>query len=108
LPVPAAGRIHGGEDERAAIRRELVEEIGLDVDPGTVVWTREHVLLLTRRIVRQHESFFLVRVQSHEVAPTIDVAAEDIHGHRWWTLAELDSTEERIAPPNLAELVRSL
>ena len=106
--ITPGGRIHDGEDERAAIRRELVEEIGLDVDPGTVVWTREHVLLLTRRIVRQHESFFLVRVQSHEVAPTIDVAAEDLHGHRWWTLAELDSSEERIAPPDLAELVRSL
>ena len=106
--ITPGGRIHDGEDERAAIRRELVEEIGLDVDPGTVVWTREHVLLFTRRIVRQHESFFLVRVHRHEVAPMIDVEAEDLHGHRWWTLAELDSTEERIAPPNLADLVRSL
>ena len=106
--ITPGGRIHEGEDERAAIRRELVEEIGLDVDPGTVVWTREHVLLFTRRIVRQHESFFLVRVHRHEVAPMIDVEAEDLHGHRWWALAELDSTEERIAPPNLADLVRSL
>ena len=78
------------------------------VTPARAAITAGAYLLLTRRIVRQHESFFLVRVQSHEVAPTIDVAAEDLHGHRWWTLAELDSTEERIAPPNLADLVRSL
>jgi hypothetical protein len=47
-------------------------------------------------------------VDGHEVSPTIDVLAEDIHGHRWWTPAELDSTSERIAPPQLAEFVRSL
>jgi TDG/mug DNA glycosylase family protein len=106
--ITPGGRIDEGEDASAAIRRELVEEIGLDVDPGPVVWSREHVLLLSGRIVRQYESFFLVRVDGHEVSPTIDVLAEDIHGHRWWTPAELDSTAERIAPPQLAELVRSL
>jgi 8-oxo-dGTP pyrophosphatase MutT (NUDIX family) len=106
--ITPGGRIDEGEDALAAIRRELVEEIGLDVDLGPVVWTREHVLLLSRRIVRQYETFFLVRVDSHEVSPTIDVVSEDIHGHRWWTLAELESTSERIAPPQLAELVRSL
>src|SRR5439155_22796175 len=50
--ITPGGRIDDGEDAAAAIRRELVEEIGLDVDPGPVVWTREHVLLLTRRFAR--------------------------------------------------------
>jgi hypothetical protein len=27
--------------------------------------------------------------------------------HRWWTLEELEATDERVAPPGLAALVRS-
>jgi double-stranded uracil-DNA glycosylase len=106
--ITPGGRLDAGEDAAAAIRRELVEEIGLDVDPGPVVWTREHVLFLARRFACQHESFFLVRVQSHEVSPTIDVTQEDLHGYRWWTRDELTATDEQFAPPNLAELLASL
>ena len=54
--ITPGGRIDEGENAPAAIRRELVEEIGLDVDPGRVVWTREHVLLLTGRIVQHGDT----------------------------------------------------
>jgi hypothetical protein len=35
-------------------------------------------------------------------------ASDGIVTHRWWTLAELDATDEDIYPPGLAELVRRL
>jgi hypothetical protein len=33
--------------------------------------------------------------------------ADGIAGWRWWTLAELDATDEAVWPPHLADLVRS-
>jgi hypothetical protein len=34
-------------------------------------------------------------------------AADGIAAWRWWTLAELDATDEAVWPSHLAELVRS-
>ena len=98
-----------GEDEETALRRELVEELGLvDFELGRFVLERTHSLPWSGRILRQHERYYLVRVEAFAVVPMIDLAPEHVTGHRWWTLDELESTGERIAPPRLAELVRSL
>jgi TDG/mug DNA glycosylase family protein len=106
--TPGGGRLEG-ESEEENLRRELVEELGLrEFELGPVVWERTHVLPWNRRLLRQHERFYLVKLDSHEVAPTVDLAAENVQEHRWWTLAELESTHERIAPSSLAALVRSL
>jgi hypothetical protein len=66
------------------------------------------VLPWGERLLRQHERYYLVRVASLVVEPTIDLAPENVTGHRWWTPDELDATDDRIAPPQLAGLVRSL
>ena len=62
----------------------------------------------TADIIDQRERFYLVRVDRHDAVPTIDVAAEGVTEVRWWTLDELDATDERIVPSELAALVRSL
>jgi len=103
------GGIEPGEDDEVALRRELLEECGLELaDPGPVVWTREHVFPWQGELLRQAERFHLLRVESHELAPTIDLAAEHVYGHRWWALDELEATEERLAPRALATGVRAL
>ena len=103
------GGVEPGESEELTLRRELREECGLDlVAPGPVVWVREHVFPWEGLLLRQSERFHLVRVDRHEVAPTVDLAAEGVHGHRWWTLAELEVTGERLAPAALARGVASL
>jgi hypothetical protein len=47
-------------------------------------------------------------VERHDVAPELDLAEEGMFEHRWWTLAELESTAEELSPRRLPALVRDL
>ena len=103
------GGVEGAESDETALRRELLEEAGLrDPEIGPVVWVREHVLPWDRQLWRQRERFHLVRVGSLEATPTIDLVAEHVYGHRWWTLAELEATDQQLAPRALATHLRAL
>jgi double-stranded uracil-DNA glycosylase len=99
-----------GERSDETLRRELSEEAGLtDFEIGPELWRREHTFAWAGRIFRQRERYFLVRVDEHEPAPTIDLAAEHVHDLRWWTLAELEATEPRLVVPRaLARHLREL
>ena len=99
-----------GEQPEETLRRELAEEAGLtDFELGPEIWTREHTFAWAGRIYRQRERYYLVRVDEHVPAPTIDLAAEHVHDVRWWTLAELEATEPRLLVPRaLAKRLREL
>ncbi len=104
------GGLNDGEDYLAGARRELAEETGwTDVPVGLEVheWTRtmEH----PDAIVRQHERLFLGRVEvsRRELGEVADMHVSDgIAAWHWWTMAELDATDEVIWPEGLADLIR--
>jgi TDG/mug DNA glycosylase family protein len=103
------GGVGEGETLEEAIRRELVEEAGLaDVQLGPEIWKREHTYAWYGRLYHQRERIWLVRVEEHEPAPTVDLAAEHVHELRWWTLAELEATSETLVPERLAHFLREL
>ena len=106
--IAPGGGLAESEDDEAGLRRELAEELGLrDFELGPLVCEYEHPLPSAARLYHQRNRIYLVRTERFEPAPTIDLEAESIAGHRWWTAAELAATDERIAPPNLAELLAS-
>ena len=106
------GALDPGERHEDAVRRELMEEAG--IVPGALgpcVWEREAVFPWGERLVRQVERYFLVRVDSPELAPQFtreQLEGEGLHDIRWWTLAELEGSEAVFAPRRLPELVRDL
>ena len=109
------GRRDEGESIEEAARRELLEETGWGDVPvsaeevavnSNVQWSN---LNGTPTLCLQHDHYFVGHVPGRE-RPLGDVAAmhtsDGIVHHRWWTLAELDTTEEDVYPPGLADMVR--
>jgi TDG/mug DNA glycosylase family protein len=103
------GGLAEGESPEDALRRELHEELGLtDFVLGPEIWRREHLFTWMGRILLARERIYLVPIEEHEPAPTIDLRAEGVHEVRWWMQAELEAADEQLVPARLPELVRDL
>jgi RimJ/RimL family protein N-acetyltransferase len=103
------GGIEEGETDETGLRRELREETGLEeFKLGPALWTRREVFRWVARTIDQTETIYLVRTPHFEPRPTIPVSAEEISELRWWTLAEIEASDEEFVPRRLAELLRTL
>jgi 8-oxo-dGTP pyrophosphatase MutT (NUDIX family) len=114
--VPAQGRrvwtapgggLRPDEDHAAAARRELREELGLEVPLGPWVWTRAATFSFHGAWIHQRERWFLAHGELDPTdAPLDDAALEEA---RWWSVGELASSQVTTAPGRLAaELGRLL
>jgi 8-oxo-dGTP pyrophosphatase MutT (NUDIX family) len=105
------GGVGAGETYEQAVLRETAEETGLDMRvPGAWVWTREHVLVWAGVLTHQIERYFLVRTPAFDARPSALTEEEQtvFSGLRWWTLDELEATDEELRPRRLAEYLRAL
>jgi 8-oxo-dGTP pyrophosphatase MutT (NUDIX family) len=107
------GGLNEGETSAEGASRELFEETGLRVDPGDLgepVWHQVTQFSYDNRRYRQDQDFYLFRVPEWQVDTTgFDIEEQrTIDDHRWWSVAELESTAETIYPENLADLLRTL
>jgi double-stranded uracil-DNA glycosylase len=108
--VTPGGAVDPGEDEKAALARELEEELTLrDVEIGSWVWRRRHVWAWKGIVYDTREQFALVRGPLDEIQPTNhdsffagDGAEEQ---WRWWSVDELAASDEEFAPRRIAELL---
>lgn len=103
--VAPGGGVDAGETFEAAARREAEEETGLALDVGPHVWSRHHRFDFEGRPHDQYERFFVARVVEEGTATKPD---RYVVGSRWWTLAELEASDERFAPRRLPALIRDI
>jgi 8-oxo-dGTP pyrophosphatase MutT (NUDIX family) len=107
------GGVEQGEDDTATLRRELREELGLELaEPlEACVWVRTHVFPMSSWD-GQTERFYLVRTPPFAIRPALSAEAlrdEGVTDLRWWTLEELDAaTDVDFAPRRLPTLLREL
>jgi 8-oxo-dGTP pyrophosphatase MutT (NUDIX family) len=109
---PAGGGCADGETfERTAIR-EVREETGLtEIQLGPEVWRRRKILAWGGQTYDCRERYYTARVRGFEVDTSgfTEDERRSIVSHRWWTLAELAVTPDRLVPddlhPRLADLL---
>jgi 8-oxo-dGTP pyrophosphatase MutT (NUDIX family) len=107
------GQVEPGEALRQAAARELVEEIGLVVDPAALegpVWLRRVVAPLLGVPMDHRETYFVLRDVVHEVdvSGQTEIEAYEDQPHRCWSAAEIADSDEIFVPTRLAAALEQL
>jgi 8-oxo-dGTP pyrophosphatase MutT (NUDIX family) len=104
------GGLEPGETHEDAARRELWEETGIVAPLGPCVWTRRHVWQWRDRLFDQRERYYVVRVSAPTIAAD-HLGPEEIQaivGYRWWSLPEIQGSDEVFVPRRLADLLPAI
>ncbi|MBI5160644.1 MAG: NUDIX domain-containing protein [Micrococcales bacterium] len=109
--ITPGGGVEPGETHRAGALRELYEETGLvarEIE-GPVLRQDFAVEWDDADHDRGHAEFFVVRTVRFEPSAENWTADErvDTLAHRWWSVDDLEHTDERLEPVDLPAIVRA-
>lgn len=102
------GALDAGETYEQAARRELIEEVGLDIDPGPQIDRRVVEFLTLEGVeVTADERWFRVDVDGHEVDTSGHTALERrvMQSWRWWTRDDLAACDEPVYPDDILAML---
>jgi len=102
------GGLDPGETHEEAALREVAEECGLSwVAFGPCIWEREVEFAWRDALYLQQERYFVARVLPFEVSSggQTDEELEVLGEYRWWSVREIQASQEVFAPRRLGELL---
>jgi 8-oxo-dGTP pyrophosphatase MutT (NUDIX family) len=104
------GGIEPGETAEQAARREAREELGTADVELVPLWTGHTEFTFATRRVSQTETYFMVTRHSEVLLRDVHELhrLEGITEIRWWSLDDIDATEEPVFPRDLAARVRAV
>jgi ADP-ribose pyrophosphatase YjhB (NUDIX family) len=102
------GGLEPGETPEQAAQREASEELGADQVRLLPLWTGHSQFLFADRMVSQSEAFFLATEHSVILGQTTEEVhrREGIKEARWWSVNEIESSEDLIFPRDLSDRLR--
>lgn len=106
------GGLDPGEDHLTALRRELIEEVGLrDPEIGPHIWNREHIIpFIDGRWDGQRDRVYAIPTERFDPVPALSwetLNAEYLFELRWWSIGDLEAVEgTNLAPAALPWLLR--
>jgi 8-oxo-dGTP diphosphatase len=113
LWATAGGELEESESFEDGARRELLEETGIDADPGVVISERESDFsTFDGEAVHAVERYFAVRVPDRNLdfGRHTETELAVMQHHEWWTIERLRevSKVEDVYPENLEALFLQL
>ncbi|HVD62095.1 MAG TPA: NUDIX domain-containing protein [Gemmatimonadaceae bacterium] len=102
------GGLEPGETGDQAARREAAEELGAATVELTPLWSGHSKFIFANRHVSQDETFFLITRHSGILGSEVQELhrAEGIAEVRWWSIEDIEKSQEPIFPVDLADRLR--
>ena len=108
LWLPPGGHVEPGEDPADTVRRESMEELGIQAEFSLAGAVPVFVTVTRTAGAGSHTDVSLWYPISGTVRSPIRLDAREFAGGRWWTAAELESADPALFDPHLGRFLAKI